>query len=260
MNENEYLTVNDRYYVNPQLSVDESEQFLETLRNAQKQGNAQIAQETHALGTDVPSSMGGLSGSGGIWEQRYQNPKVDSAVAKLRTTYQAKALSDTLSNLLEQKQQEYKDAYRRASKNNGNGGGSGDTPDGDVETKTPESDFEISGVTPGVSGGFTVANIDADNGRVIGYTGVPYGAEYVENYNYNLAKNPKTGISSITDKGVNLSQSTGIGTGSGIVHTYEIKGTDGNISRITARSESEARNIWDRAHGTTVGNNGGNGR
>lgn len=134
MNENEYLTVNDRYYVNPRLSVDESEQFLETLRNAQKQGNAQIAQETHALGTDVPSSMGGLSGSGGIWEQRYQNPKVDSAIAKLRDSMQADALSKTMNNIVSQKQQEYKDAYRAAYKKQlSNSGGGGNNGGGEEE-------------------------------------------------------------------------------------------------------------------------------
>lgn len=116
MNENEYLKVNDRYYVNPQLSVDESEQFLEKLKTAQAEGNARIAQETHNLGTDVPSSMGGLSGSGGVWQQRYQTPQVNSMVADLKATAQAQALNETLSNLMAQKQQEYKNAYRAAYK------------------------------------------------------------------------------------------------------------------------------------------------
>lgn len=263
MNENEYLTVNDRYYVNPQLSVDESEQFLETLRNAQKQGNAQIAQETHALGTDVPSSMGGLSGSGGIWEQRYQNPKVDSAVAKLRSVYQAQALNDTMSNLLSQKQQEYKDAYRRAYKNkeNGNNPG-GDNPKGEVETKTPETDFEISGVTPGVDDMFTVANIDADNNRVLGYTGVPFGGEYKENYTYKMGQGSVPEITNIVNKGMNMSWSTGIGTDNpdGHYYNFEIKSSDGNIRRVVARNETEARNKWNRQYGGSTGNNGGGGR
>ena len=116
MNENEYLKVNDRYYVNPQLSVDESEQFLEKLKTAQAEGNARIAQQTHNLGTDVPSSMGGLTGSGGIWRQRYQNPQISSMVADLKATAQAQALNETMSNLLAQKQQEYKNAYRSAYK------------------------------------------------------------------------------------------------------------------------------------------------
>ena len=116
MNENEYLKVNDRYYVNPQLSVDESEQFLEKLKTAQAEGNARIAQQTHNLGTDVPSSMGGLTGSGGVWQQRYQTPQVNSMVADLKATAQAQALNETLSNLMAQKQQEYKNAYRAAYK------------------------------------------------------------------------------------------------------------------------------------------------
>ena len=168
MNENEYLTVNDRYYVNPQLSVDESEQFLETLRNAQKQGNAQIAQETHALGTDVPSSMGGLSGSGGIWEQRYQNPRVDSAVAKLRASMQADALSKTMGNILSQKQQEYKDAYRKAYKKKENSNNpSGTNPDGegeDPEFKSNDSTVKTTGMT-GRAGYYTIP--DMATGEII---------------------------------------------------------------------------------------------
>ena len=131
MNENEYLKVNDRYYVNPQLSVDESEQFLEKLKTAQAEGNARIAQETHNLGTDVPSSMGGLSGSGGVWQQRYQNPQVNSMVADLKATAQAQALNETMSNLLAQKQQQYKEAYRRAYKKANAGGPKTDNPDGE---------------------------------------------------------------------------------------------------------------------------------
>ena len=130
MNENEYLKVNDRYYVNPQLSVDESEQFLEKLKTAQAEGNARIAQETHNLGTDVPSSMGGLSGSGGVWQQRYQNPQVNSMVADLKATAQAQALNETLSNLMSQKQQEYKNAYRAAyKKKESSQGGTGTNKD-----------------------------------------------------------------------------------------------------------------------------------
>lgn len=127
MNENEYLKVNDRYYTNPQLSVDKSEQFLEKLKTAQAEGNARIAQQTHNLGTDVPSSMGGLTGSGGVWRQRYQNPQINSMVADLKATAQAQALNETMSNLLAQKQQEYKNAYRsaykKAAKKSGGSGG-----------------------------------------------------------------------------------------------------------------------------------------
>ena len=143
MNENEYLKVNDRYYVNPQLSVDESEQFLNKLKTAQAEGNARIAQQTHNLGTDVPSSMGGLTGSGGIWRQRYQNPQIDSMVADLKATAQAQALNETMSNLLAQKQQEYKNAYRsaykKAAKSGGGTGGNNPTNpntsnwDGEIE-------------------------------------------------------------------------------------------------------------------------------
>lgn len=181
MNENEYLTVNDRYYVNPQLSVDESEQFLETLRNAQKQGNAQIAQETHALGTDVPSSMGGLSGSGGIWEQRYQNPRVDDAVAKLRASMQADALSKTMNNIMNQKQEEYKDAYRAAYKkqlsNSGGGGNNGGNEEEKLEINTNggNNNTELSvnenqNIGPGFlvpTGDGTAAYEDENGGTVI---------------------------------------------------------------------------------------------
>lgn len=150
MNENEYLKVNDRYYVNPQLSVDESEQFLEKLKTAQAEGNARIAQETHNLGTDVPSSMGGLSGSGGVWQQRYQNPQVNSMVADLRATAQAQALNETMSNLLAQKQKQYKDAYRAAykkkEKNNNNNPTSGNNGDVTQENTTKKVNVTTEGL------------------------------------------------------------------------------------------------------------------
>lgn len=158
MNENEYLTVNDRYYVNPQLSVDESEQFLEKLKTAQAEGNARIAQETHNLGTDVPSSMGGLTGSGGIWRQRYQNPQINSMVADLKATAQAQALNETMSNLLAQKQQEYKEAYRRAYKKANAGNPTTNNPDDeeklDITTNPDKKDTVEVNENQNVGAGF----------------------------------------------------------------------------------------------------------
>lgn len=183
MNENEYLTVNDRYYVNPQLNVDESEQFLETLRNAQKQGNAQIAQDTHALGTDVPSSMGGLSGSGGIFEQRYQNPKVDSAVAKLRASMQADALSKTMNNIVSQKQEEYKNAYRAAYKKKENSLG-GTNPSDTPEKEKLEIDTNGGKDNTGLE---LVDNPNTGNGMVVPRADTPGVSDYSWNgFNYVL--------------------------------------------------------------------------
>lgn len=259
MNENEYLKVNDRYYVNPQLAVDESEQFLNKLKTAQAEGNAQIAQETHNLGTDVPSSMGGLSGTG-VWQQRYQAKPVDAMVANLKATTQAKALTDTLTNLLGQKQQEYKQAYRDAYKK-ANTKTTGDGSDGEVETKTIESDYEITGVTPGVAGGYTVANFNPDTGTVTGYTGVPYGEEYQTNYTYKIGEESKGAIKEIIDRGEDSGATPAL-TPDGPVkkHKYEIVTNGGTRRTITAENPRQAEAYFYGVSDLSALSGGGTGR
>lgn len=132
----------DRKYINPTVSRDEQLGFIDNLRNAQQQGMDQIVSETHNLGTDVPSSTGGLNGATGMWQSQYMTPKMNTMVSSMRATAQAQALSDILANLQNQMKQRYNVAYRKYAlqqARNGNssssGGTSGITLNDEVKTK-----------------------------------------------------------------------------------------------------------------------------
>lgn len=198
---NEYTEVEGRAYLNPQIALDESNTFIDNLRATQGQQTEKIASDTHMLGTDVPSNLGGLIGAGSYFTSRYQTPQTNSAVANLRATAQAAALNQALSNEQEMWKKRYNDAYRAYQKraNNGNGGGSGgdggsgdgggNGEDGDTEFVTS---YTIDGVVPGVEGGYTVGNIlpdwdNPENSVVTGITGVPYGEDHKTNYVYNYS-------------------------------------------------------------------------
>lgn len=127
----ETYTFEDRMYVNPTTSRDEQLQFVDNLRAIQAEDAARIARDTHNLGTDVTSNLGGLNGAEGVWSQQYVSPQVNSMVASLRSAAQAQALNDVLSNYQNQMQNRYKQAYRAAQKRkNNNGGGTGGTTGG----------------------------------------------------------------------------------------------------------------------------------
>lgn len=114
--DNETYTFEDRMYVNPAISRDEQLKFVDNLRAVQAEDAARIARDTHNLGTDVTSNLGGLNGSEGIWSRQYVTPKVNAMVSSLKAAAQAQALSDVLSNYQNQMQERYKQAYRRAQK------------------------------------------------------------------------------------------------------------------------------------------------
>lgn len=128
---------NGRRYIDPNVSLNEQNDFIQKLRDTQTERNAQIAQQTHDLGTDVPSNLGGLTGSEAYFNSRYQTPQTNSIVADLRTTAQAQALNDALNNELAKAKKRYSDAYNaaksRANSSGSNGGGS--TTEGEVEFK-----------------------------------------------------------------------------------------------------------------------------
>lgn len=114
--DNETYTFEDRMYVNPTTSRDEQLRFVDNLRAIQAEDAARIARDTHNLGTDVTSNLGGLNGSEGIWSQQHVNPQVNSMVASLRATAQAQALNDVLSNMQNQAKERYNRAYRAAQR------------------------------------------------------------------------------------------------------------------------------------------------
>lgn len=162
--ENEYKEVEGRVYLNPQLSVDEGNAFIDNLRAAQAQQNQQIATDTRMLGTDIQSDLGGLVGADSYFTSRYQTPQTNSAVANLRAIAQANALNQALSNEQEMWKKRYNDAYRNYQKrqnvkanapvSNPYANVPGDDPD--YKTTTPKGTASTS--VGGVSGAYTVVD------------------------------------------------------------------------------------------------------
>lgn len=114
--ENETTTFEDQVYVNPETSLNEQNAFIDNLRATQEQRNQEVQQQTHDLGTDVPSNLGGLVGGEGYFTSRYQVPQTNSLVADLRATAQAQALSQVLQNQQDMWKKRYNDAYSAAQK------------------------------------------------------------------------------------------------------------------------------------------------
>ena len=146
MNLDDYSYIeDDRRYVNPQVSLDEQNAFINNLRNIQGQNTAEIQDQTYALGTRIPSNLGGLSGAGSYFSSRYQTPKVNSTVAGLRSAAQAQALTTALQNDIQKAQKTYNELYRKYQLNGGGTGGTGgtgggNTVEGDVGYETPTED------------------------------------------------------------------------------------------------------------------------
>lgn len=141
--ENEYTEVEGRAYLNPQVSLDESNTFIDNLRSAQGQQNQEIFSDTQMLGTDVPSVIGGLTGSNSYFTSRYQTPQTNSVASNLRATAQAQALNEVLANEQAIWKKRYQDAYKAAQRRaynrsygGGGGGGTtgGNTNDGNTST------------------------------------------------------------------------------------------------------------------------------
>lgn len=116
MDSSEYYEQDGRYYVNPTLSSGEQEKFISNLRDIQSQNNAQIAEQTYNLGTQIPSNLGGLGGGEAYFNARYQTPQVDEMVATLKSAADAQALNDVMSNYQAQLKNKYNQAQRRANK------------------------------------------------------------------------------------------------------------------------------------------------
>lgn len=118
--QNEVIEAEDRYYLNPQVGLDESTSFIDNLRATQAQNTQQIVQDTQRLGTDISSQLGGLTGPESYFTSRYQTPQAVSAVANLRATAQAAALNQALENEQAKWKKRYQDAYRAYQKRQNN--------------------------------------------------------------------------------------------------------------------------------------------
>lgn len=149
LNDNEFVEIEGRAYVNPQTALDESNAFIENLRNTQQANNQQIQTDTYNLGTAVPSNLGGLTSPTGdtglsYFTSRYQTPQTNAVVENLRAVAQASALNQALENEQAIWKNRYQQAYRNYQKKQydrayGGGGGNGNNPTdeankGDVET------------------------------------------------------------------------------------------------------------------------------
>lgn len=127
--DNEVVQFEDRLYANPEVSLQEQNQFIDNLRNVQNANNAEINTQTYNLGTAVPSNLGGLVGGEGYFTSRYQTPQTNAVTASLRATAQAQALNEAMGNEVAMWKQRYNRAYseykRRNRDNNGGGGSTG---------------------------------------------------------------------------------------------------------------------------------------
>lgn len=182
LNDNEFVETEGRAYVNPQTALDESNAFIENLRNTQQANNQQIQTDTYNLGTAVPSNLGGLTsptGDAGLsyFTSRYQTPQTNAVVENLRSVAQAQALNQALQNEQEKWKKRYNDAYRRYQKSaydKANQPQTTDTVKGGVDEKdtSKESTFDYSNSVAGVDNYYSVISPDG-----IAHL-VPFGEEY----------------------------------------------------------------------------------
>lgn len=155
LNDTDFVEVEGRQYINPQVALDESTRFIDNLRATQGQQNQEITQQTQRLGTDVPTNLGGLTGAESYFTSRYQTPQTNAVIANLRATAQAKALNDVLANEQAIWKNRYQQAYRNYQKRQydrpygGGGGGYGDPEttagQGDVTTTVTNDELEARG-------------------------------------------------------------------------------------------------------------------
>lgn len=128
LNDNEYTEFEGRKYLNPQIALDESNSFIDNLRNTQKLNNQQIQTQTYNLGSALPSYQGGLGtglNANSYFTSRYQVPQTNAAISDLRAAAQATALNQVLQNEQEKWKKRYNDAYRaqqRSAYNKANSG------------------------------------------------------------------------------------------------------------------------------------------
>lgn len=130
----------DQRYINPQISLDEQNAFIKSLRETQGARNEEIKQDTYNLGTQVPSNLGGLVGGESYFNARYQTPQTNALVADLRSAAQAQALNEVMSNEIAKAKRKYNLAARAAR----NRAGTSTTDDPETPDTTGKTDFEDS--------------------------------------------------------------------------------------------------------------------
>lgn len=132
----------ERVYLDPTQSRNEQLSFIDTLRETQANNTAQINADTYALGSQLPSNLGGLRGAEDTFVARYQTPQINQTVANLRLAAQQSALNTALSNLQNAYKKRYNDAMFNYQKRAATAATTpktttdGDTSQGEVITDT----------------------------------------------------------------------------------------------------------------------------
>lgn len=189
---------NGRRYINPQVALDEENAFIQNLRDTQTQDNAKIYQDTHDLGTDVSSNLGGLNGGEAYFNARYQTPQTNYSVANLRAAAQSKALTDVMNNEINKAKKNYSDAYNAAVKRaNTPANSDGDDGDDGNKNNAEEKKGEVNNENKN-----TIGDIGSENGQTF-YTiwngkryilgNVPQGVAITAPFMQPTAKNPTHG-------------------------------------------------------------------
>lgn len=114
--ENEQTEFESMRYLNPNLQVTRTNQFIDNLRANQQANNQQITMQARNLGTQVPSNLGGLTGGTGYFTSRYQTPQTNAATQNLRTAALLAAMNQAGKNELAMWQKRQQDAYRAYQK------------------------------------------------------------------------------------------------------------------------------------------------
>lgn len=227
MDPSEYYDFEDRRYINPTLSRDEQLGFVDTLRDTVGRNTAQINTQTKALGSDLSSTQGGLTGSNSYFTQRYQTLPIETQVQTLKATAQAKALNDLMNNYQNQAANRYNQAYRRARARAATAGddAKGDYEQEDIETFDLSNAMTLNSDEWGGSGESNVTGymtpdgyeywVNTDTGKML-KTNDPNYAQGSDKYWYNIseAKNkyntPKLGLPFISDVTSNVLGSLGL--------------------------------------------------
>lgn len=199
---NEVKEVESRRYVNPNLSVQETNTFIDNFRNTQQANNSQIVQQARNLGTQVPSNLGGLVGSEGYWTSRYQTPQTNTALQDLRTAAQSTALKQALANEKAAWDKRYNEAYRnyqkrQNDKTNAQLSGNNGATTGGVNLNDTTNPVSQSPTLTAEGGMTMVPEIDTETGGLTGRVWV--NGQWVDQNVHYKDPNMAAGMSSILD-------------------------------------------------------------
>lgn len=154
------VEIENREYVDPNVSLGEGQQFIENLRQVQAGNNQQIKQDTYNLGTPTTANLGGLTGAEATWNARYQTPQMNQLVSNLDTNMRQTALNTAMQNVLDVYKQRANEAQRNYQKSQhrystrgsrsgyggsgGSGGGTTGGSDGDVPVPEGNTNIDYS--------------------------------------------------------------------------------------------------------------------